>query len=217
MGRSVLLIGATGLVGRDVLAGLVGDPGVDRVVVLSRRPLPPGLPASKVEARVADLEEGLDAVPDAAFRVDQVASALGTTIRQAGTEERFRRVDHDVPLEVFRRARAGGARHALLVSSLGADPRSRVLYSRVKGELEEAVLGLGFPSVTVLRPSLLLGDRGELRLGEEIGKRLGFLVPGRWKPVRASDVAAALVAAASEDAPGRRYVESGRIRREGGR
>jgi uncharacterized protein YbjT (DUF2867 family) len=100
-------------------------------------------------------------------------------------------VDFDYPLGVVRLSRAQGAGHFLLVSALGADPGSRVFYSRVKGELEEAVIRLGFRSVTVARPSLLLGERPQVRLGEAIGARLGFLVPARYRPVQGAQVAAA--------------------------
>jgi uncharacterized protein YbjT (DUF2867 family) len=145
------------------------------------------------------------------FEVDQIVCALGTTIRQAGTQEAFRVVDYDYPLTAARLGQERGATHFLLVSSLGADARSRVFYSRVKGELEAAVLALPYRSVTIVRPSLLLGPRSEHRLGEQIAKRLAFLVPAKYKPISAHAVAAALVRAAKDDAPGRRILESREI------
>ena len=199
-----LLVGASGLVGREMLKLLVDEPACTRVIVLARRPLPS--PPAKVEAHVVDFDhlEAAASLVDA----DAVFCALGTTMRQAGSQERFRRVDYGYALAVARLARERGARQFLLVSALGADARSRIFYNRVKGELEEAVLALGYPGVTIVRPSLLLGEREEFRLGERIFAHLGWLVPRRFKPVRAASVAAALVRSAVEGAPGVRIVES---------
>jgi uncharacterized protein YbjT (DUF2867 family) len=207
--RRVLLAGATGLVGGELRRQLLEDPSVARVMAIVRRPL--GERSDKLEERIVDFER-LDQARDA-FAVEQVFCALGTTIRQAGSQARFRRVDFDYAFEVGRLAREQGARHFLLVSAIGATAKSRIFYNRVKGELEDAVRALGYPSLTIARPSLLLGDRGKRRAGEEIGKRLGWLLPGRLRPVEAQDVAAALVDAARADAPGTRIIESEEIRR----
>lgn len=208
--RSVVLVGATGLVGGECLRLLLADPAFARVVVLARRPLSPGIQGPTLDAHVVDFDR-LDAQRDL-LRTDIVICALGTTIRQAGSRERFRAVDFGYPLAVARLALEQGVGHYLLVSALGADPRSRVFYNRVKGELEGALGVLGFPSMGIVRPSLLVGERAEFRLGERIFQRLGFLVPGRYKPVHARDVAAALVRLAKEGAPGRRVVDSAEIR-----
>lgn len=149
----------------------------------------------------------------AAFEgVQQVFCALGTTIRRAGSQPAFRVVDHDYPLRLARIALARGASHYLLVSAVGASPASRVFYNRVKGEVETAILALGYRSVTIARPSLLLGERAEFRLGEEVARRFSFLMPGRYKPVHATQVAAALVRAAREDRPGPRIIENQELR-----
>lgn len=209
--RHVLLAGATGLVGREILRLLAEDDGVSRVTALVRRPLPESARHVKVVEAVVDFD-ALDRHRDL-FAVDEVACALGTTIRQAGSQAAFRRVDHDYPLRIAQLARAAGARHLLLVSALGADPASRVFYNRVKGEVEQAVLALGYPRVTIARPSLLMGDRAEVRMGEVIASRFAFLVPGRWKPVHARQVARALVQAAREDRPGVRIMDNAELRR----
>ena len=208
--KSVLLLGATGLVGSHCLRLLATDPAFDRVVVLTRRALPRELAQGNVEPHVVDF--GDLAAHASLFRVDQIICALGTTIKQAGTQEAFRVVDYHYPLMAARLGHERGATHFLLVSSLGANPRSQVFYSRVKGELESAVLALPYRSVTIVRPSLLVGPRPEYRLGEQIAKRLAFLVPAKYKPVDGHAVAAALVTAATEDAPGRRVIESREIR-----
>ena len=124
-------------------------------------------------------------------------------------------MDYGYALKVAQLGLEQGARHFLLVSSLGADRRSGVFYSRVKGELETAVSALAYQSVSIVRPSVLLGERAEFRLGEEIAKRLvflAFLVPAKYKPIHSRDVAAALVRLAKEDQPGRRIVESAELR-----
>jgi uncharacterized protein YbjT (DUF2867 family) len=209
--RRVLLAGATGLVGSHCLELLLDDPSVESVTALLRRPLPGAGVGARLRAEVVDFDH-LDAHADL-FAVDQVFSALGTTIGKAGSQAGFRRVDFDAPLAIARLARAHGARHFLLVSALGADPRSRIFYNRVKGELEEAVAALDFRSFTFARPSLLLGDRQDRRLGEEIGKRFELLFPAKFRGVHARQVAAALVRAACDDAPGRRVIENRELRR----
>jgi uncharacterized protein YbjT (DUF2867 family) len=211
MANSVLLVGATGLVGRECVRQFAAHPAFERVDALVRRPLPLELRLPRVREHVVEFDRlgehaGL-------FRVTHVLSALGTTLKQAGSQARFRRVDYDYALEVARLGVEQGAHHFLLVSALGADARSRIFYSRVKGEIEDAVLQLPYRSITIVRPSLLVGDRSEFRLGEEIGKRLAFLAPRRYKPVPGTVVAAALLRAAVEDRPGPRIVESDELRR----
>ncbi len=193
--RSVLVLGATGLVGRDLVTSLLREASVLTVVALVRRitefPRDPKLRV--LTASFDRLEHYADA-----FRVDQVFCALGTTMRQAGTRERFRLVDHDYPVAAAQLAHAHGASHYLLVSALGANPSSRVFYNRVKGETERDVTRIGFPSFTIARPSLLVGRRTEFRLGERIGHLLGRLAPASVRPILAKDVAAALTLAARE-------------------
>lgn len=205
-GRSVLVLGATGLVGRECVRLLVADGAFSRVVVIARRSLEPDVHADKIETHVVDLEQLED--HGRLFAVDAIICALGTTMKHAGTQERFRRVDFDYPLTAARLGLAHGARHFLVVSALGADPRSRIFYNRVKGELEQAIMALPYESVTIVRPSLLLGPRHELRPMESLGKVLRFLPLRRIKPVPARAVATALVAAARDARPGTRIVES---------
>ena len=206
--KSVLLLGATGLVGRELLSLLLDDDDVQRVVVITRRPT--GAKHAKLDERVIDLDQ-MDAHAEA-FQVDQIFCALGTTIRQARTKERFRVVDHDYALTAAKLGKAKGARHYLLVSALGADADSRVFYNRVKGEVERDVIAVGYRGTTIVRPSLLLGIRTEVRLGERIASRFGWLAPSRYKPIAARDVAKALIQLAKEDAPGVRVVESRELR-----
>lgn len=211
---TALVVGATGLVGRECvrqLAALGMAQGIARTIALVRRVPPPGTFPPSVD--VVALDFALLAQASAGLGATHVVCALGTTMKQAGSREAFRTVDHDYVLAVARGALAGGARHFVLVSALGADPASPFFYNRVKGEVEQAVLALGYRGVTILRPSLLLGARGEFRLGEAIAKRFAWLTPASYKPVHARDVAAAAVRAVVEDRPGTRIVHSRELRR----
>jgi uncharacterized protein YbjT (DUF2867 family) len=208
--RSTILVGATGLVGAECLKLLLADGAFARVVVLARRPLEGVAASPKLAAHVVDFEH-LDAHADL-FTADQLICCLGTTISKAGSKERFRAVDYGLPLALAKLGAERGVRHFLLVSALGADARSRVFYNRVKGELEDALAALPLRSLSIVRPSLLLGERREFRVGERIAQRVAFLMPGKYAAIRAGDVAAALVRLAKEDVPGRRVVESAEMR-----
>lgn len=207
---SLLVLGATGLVGRLALDRALADPRVERVAAPTRRPLPAN---PKLDNPVVDFERLPEDAPW--WAAEGVICALGSTIAKAGSREAFRRVDHDLPLLAARLARRRGARAFALVSAAGANPRSRVFYNRVKGEAEEAVAGVGFPSLTILRPSLIGGDREESRPLEAAAKRLFRLLdpvlPRDWRIVPPDRIAAALVEAAVAGAPGRHVVKSGRI------
>jgi uncharacterized protein YbjT (DUF2867 family) len=182
---------------------------IARVVALARRAQPGVVGQASVETPVIDFER-LDEAAEY-FRVSHIVCALGTTMRKAGSQERFRRVDHDYPLAAARIGLRQGARHFLLVSALGANVRSRIFYNRVKGEVENDIRTLPYRSVTIVRPSLLVGERDEVRLGESIGKLFAGVTPKRFKPVHARDVARALLRAAIEDRAGVRVIESREI------
>lgn len=200
---SVLIAGATGLVGGACLERLLGDEAFERVHVLTRRPLPERLSADRPGSKLVEHVVDFDRLGDHAelFRVDKIFCCLGTTIKKAGSKAQFRKVDFGYPDAMARLGRSGGASHFLLVSAIGADPDSRIFYNRVKGEVEAAILDRAFEATTIVRPSLLLGDRDEFRLGEEIAARLSFLLPSKYKPVAADDVAAVLVDEARREAP----------------
>jgi uncharacterized protein YbjT (DUF2867 family) len=197
--RTALLLGATGLVGSELLALLLREARISTVTALLRRPVHLS-DDRKLRTRVVDFE-ALERDADS-FRADLIFCALGTTIRKAGTRERFRRVDQDYPLAAAQLGRKHGANQFLLVSALGADPGSRVFYNRVKGETEDAIRAVGIPSVTIARPSLLSGPRKEFRLGERLGHLVGLLAPPSLRPIHARDVAAALTLASRDSRSG---------------
>lgn len=206
--RSVLLLGATGLVGTEVLRRLEYDQRYT-LSVLARRP-PDRIVAAKVRWTIGSL---FDLRPhEQMFDVDAVICAVGTTRRKVGSESEFRRIDHDIPLEAAEIARERGTPHFILVSSVGADPHSRIFYSRVKGETEEAIAALGFASLSILRPSLLLGDRKEFRAGEELARLISPLAPARWKGVAVESVAATIAEEVMNPPRGARIIESQAIR-----
>lgn len=192
--RIAIIAGATGLVGGGILAGLLADPDVAAVHSIGRKALPMQHP--KLTAHVVDFA-ALPALPPA----DEVYLALGTTIKVAGSQEAFRGVDFDANLAVANAALAAGARRVGLVSAMGADTRSSVFYSRVKGELEDALAQLPFEGLVIARPSMLVGDRDALgqppRRGEiwaaKVSEVLGFLIPANYKPIAADAVAKALL------------------------
>jgi len=199
--KTAVLAGSTGLVGSHLLRRLLADPGYGRIYALTRKALPVQHP--KLTAVAASLETLPEALSD--LRADDWFCAIGTTIKLAGSQEAFRRVDYDYPLAMGRQAAASGAKQFLLVSSIGASAESSVFYSRVKGETERDLAGLGLPRLHVFRPSVLLGDRTERRRGESaaiaVMKVFNPLVGGplaKYRAVHADDVAAAMIRAAHE-------------------
>ena len=216
--RTALLAGATGLVGRALWPLLADAARYRRLEVLARRPLPDVVADSPtVTVRVVDFAD-----PAAVPPVDDVYIALGTTIKIAGSQAAFRAVDLDLVVAIARAARARGATGLAVVSALGADPRSRVFYNRVKGEMEAAVGSLGYDCVAIARPSLLLGDRAALgqpvRAFEALAARLfgplAVLVPPGVRPIQAGDVACALVDALTiERRPGLQVLSSAQMQK----
>jgi uncharacterized protein YbjT (DUF2867 family) len=203
----LLLVGATGLVGRHVLTLALADPRVEAVVAPTRREL-------TAHPKLRSPQVDFDQLPQHAdwWQADAVVCALGTTMRTAGSKEAFRRVDCDYPLTVARLARAHGTPTYVLNSAIGADASSRLFYNRVKGELEQALSGQGFESLTFVRPGLIGGHRDEFRLGERmmvIGLTLTApLLPKRWRLNPAPQIAGALLEAAIRAKTGVHVVSS---------
>ena len=196
--RTLIIAGTTGLVGQQLLLQALNDESIGCIHSLSRRELGV-LPdkSNKVQSHIVDFAQ-LPTLPYA----DELYLALGTTIKVAGSQAAFRAVDYDANLAVARAALARGIKRVGLVSSMGADAHSRVFYSRIKGELEEAINALGFEGQVFVRPSFLVGDRAALgqpvRRGEALGiacfRYLKPLIPKHYRAVAASDVASTLLA-----------------------
>lgn len=205
-----MVAGATGLVGREILAILLADKRYRAVHTLGRRPS--NLQHPKLTQHVVDFAQ-LPALPAA----DEVFIALGTTIKVAGSQAAFRAIDFDAVMAVARAGIDCGARKMGAVSALGADPASAVFYSRVKGEAEQALQSCGYTSVVLARPAMLAGDREALGQPSRRGERVGLaltqalrpLIPANYRSIAARDVAAALVAAVQQGRPGVQVLASG--------
>ena len=208
--KHALLAGATGLVGERCLARLLDHPAYSHVTVFSRRPL--ALSHAKLRIELVDFD-GLRSLDEGC---EDIFCCLGTTIRKAGSQEAFRRVDHGFVLSLAEAAVHSGASQFLVVSSVGADPHSKSFYLRVKGEVERDLAQWPFSALHIFRPSLLLGPRGKVRPGEMAGAMLsrlgGPLLRGklaRYRPISAATVAAAMLRAGAEGRPGRHVLENG--------
>lgn len=210
MSKSAIVAGATGLVGSRLVAVLLADPEYDTIHALVRHPL--GLTDAKLREHSVDFSR----LTDFAWPVgDDVYCCLGTTIRVAGSQAAFREVDYDYSLAVARGAQSHGAKQFLFVSAMGADAHSSVFYSRVKGELEEAIAALGYGAAIAFRPSLLAGVRRENRPGERVAlmamQPLRWLVPRQYRPVADVAVARAMVGYAKRGLAGFHVVPSDAI------
>ena len=212
--RSALLVGATGLVGGHVLQLLLDDETYAEVVVLVRKPS--FNPHPKLREHIIDFGH-LDRHASI-IKADDVFCCLGTTIKVAGSQEAFRKVDFTYPVQIAALALKNGAKQFLVVTSVGANSQSSIFYNRVKGEVEEAVAKLPFQSLHIFRPSLLLGERKEFRPGEKIGmaamKSFSFLMIGgmkKYRAIEANVLARGMVRTAKENLNGIQVYESDQI------
>lgn len=211
--RTALVAGASGLVGGHLLDLLLEDGGYAAVTILVGRELPRS--HRKLTQHVVDYDRLDRTLP----RADDVFCCLGTTMKRAGSAEAFRKVDFTYVERLARLAWQHRAKQFLLVSAVGANPRARVFYNRVKGDIEDAVRKVAFDAVHIFRPSLLLGQRQERRPAEWLamvaGHVLGVAFVGplaRYRPIRARTVAKAMIRAATQAAKGVHVYESARIR-----
>lgn len=213
--RVALVAGATGLVGRAVLAALLTDKRYAAVHSLSRRSF--ALTHPKLVNHVVDFSAPLT-LPER-LHVDDVFIALGTTIKVAGSQQAFRAVDFDAVLAVAKAAQAAGASKLGVVSAMGANPQSKIFYSRVKGEMEDALRQLGYPTLIIARPSMLAGDRTALAQLERPGEKLGLLatrflkalIPANYRAIQAEQVAHALIDALQDHTGQTRVLLSGEM------
>ncbi len=210
--RAVLVAGATGLVGREILALLLADPDIQRVHTVGRKA--PAVQHARLQHHPSDLQQIPTLPPLQAAYI-----ALGTTIKVAGSQAAFRAIDFDAVLAVARAAHAAGASRLGVVSAMEADPDSWIFYNRVKGEAERALAQVGFDTLVIARPSLLVGNRGALhqpsRPGETVGRVVSTLlrplIPANYRAIRAKSVARALVAAVARGTPGPQVLMSGEM------
>jgi uncharacterized protein YbjT (DUF2867 family) len=207
--RSALLVGATGLIGSFLLQRLLDSERYSRVVVWARRDI--GRTHPKLVVEVVDF----DKLEERRVQAEDVFCCLGTTIKVAGSQEAFRRVDYEYPVATAKAAAKGGAKRFLVVSALGANPTSGVFYSRVKGEMQAAVKAAGIPKVYIFQPSMLSGRQEKKRFWEDVATAVGAVIGpllGKYRPIHGDIVAAAMLRAAERDLPAATF-ESDGIRR----
>ena len=212
--KTALIVGATGLTGGYCLRNLLMDDRYERVTALTRNPIP--LKNPKLDVRQVDFDQ-LSNEADL-FAANDVFCCLGTTIAKAGSRAAFRKVDYSYPLAIAEKALAAGAHSFSLISSVGANPNSRIFYSRVKGEIESAISQLGYNLVLIYRPSLLTGARSEVRFGEKIGEFLmGLFNPvligslKKYRSISAETVALAMANQVYVESAGSHIFESDKI------
>jgi len=198
------LVGATGLIGSYLLEELLNDPYFDTVRILIRRPL--DITHPKLEKKIVDFNDS-DSLLVALSNSDVLFCAIGSTMKKVkGDKEAYRKIDFDIPVKLARFCKMTDCEKFILVSSAGANSKSRNFYQRLKEETEEAVKSVGLKTVHIMRPSLLLGERKEFRLGENIGKAvmtsLSFLIPEKYKAIQGKDVAKVMLALAKKNDEG---------------
>src|SRR4030095_9728909 len=189
------LVGATGLIGSFLLEELLNDPYFDTVRILIRRPI--DITHPKLEKKIVDFNDS-DSLLVALSNSDVVFCSIGSTMKKVkGDKEAYRKIDFDIPVKLARFCKMTGCEKFILVSSAGANSKSRNFYQRLKEETEEAVKSVGLKTVHIMRPSLLLGESKEFRLGENIGQAimtsLSFLIPEKYKAIQGKDVAKVMV------------------------
>ena len=210
--KTAIIIGATGLVGSTLVEQILENPTYSKVVLLLRKPL--NISYSKLIQEVIDFDN-----PDASkIMGDDLFCAMGTTLAKAGSKEAQYKIDCTYPFEIGKIAKTNGVKQYILVSSLGANLQSSNFYVRTKGDLEQKIKSLGFQNFVSLRPSFLLGNRKEFRLGEKIGvvlvKILSPLMLGglkKYRGIEASKVAKSMQSLANQGLMGVHFVESDKI------
>ena len=206
-GQTAVIVGATGLIGSLLLQKLLNDDAFSKVVALTRKLSE--IPHPKLENVVVDFNQ-LDTIRNSFGHADVIFCSVGTTQKKVrGDRSAYRKVDFDIPLNVGRIGLEKGVKQFIFVSSIGANPQANNFYLRMKGEVEKAVSELGYESLYIIRPSMLLGKRSDFRLGENIGQAVmrsaSFMFFGAMKkyyPVKAHDVATAMREAAKQKRPG---------------
>lgn len=219
MSKTAVVIGASGLVGKELSLQLAEDPEYSSVTVLIRKQM--DITHPHIRQVLVDFDNL--AQYRAEFAAEDIYCCLGTTIAKAGTREAFRRVDLEYPLQAAQLAAAEGAKQFAVITAMGANESSPFFYNRVKGELERRLAECGLHALHIVRPSLLLGHRQEKRTGEEwaaaVSRRLPFLWRGplkRYRPIQAASVAAAMRAVVRQGKTGVHRYESAELHRLAG-
>lgn len=210
--KTAIVAGATGLIGKELVQKLIQSDEYRLIYLISRRS--GDLKHTKIRELVVDFDH-LSQL-NMTEPIDEAFCALGTTMKHAGTRENFKKVDYQYILEYAALTKRCGVSKFLVISSMGAGPKSPAFYNRVKGMTEEALKNLGFDQLIILRPSLLLGDRPEFRWPEKLAgfvmKALNFLIPDNFKAISGEKVAGYMLKMAHQQTKGVKIIESGEMR-----
>jgi uncharacterized protein YbjT (DUF2867 family) len=211
--RTALILGASGLTGQVLLQLLLADALYSTVTIYVRKQVLINHP--KLQQEIVNYDK-----LDLAVQADDVFCCLGTTIKKAGNQQAFRQVDLVYPQKVAELQKNAGSKRFLLISAVGADEHSSIFYSKTKGQVEKAITVLEYPCTCIFRPSLIMGERSERRIGEKIAiflaKIIGPILVGpfkKYQPVSALGLAKALQNAAHEFEDGIHFISSDQIKK----
>ncbi len=204
--KTALVLGATGLIGNLLTHQLVDSPIYEKVKVLVRKSL------NWQHPNLQEVQVDFDHPNGLLTQADDIFCCLGTTMKKAGSKEAFRKVDYQYPMDIARLSLANGATQFAIVTAMGADVKSSFFYNRVKGEVERDLTALNYPTLLIFRPSLLLGNRSENRLGERLAEGVmrlfNPLIPAKYKGVEGYKVANAMLTTAQDGLSGKHVFES---------
>lgn len=209
--KTAIIIGATGLVGSDLLSLLLESDKYERVISVGRRLS--GQKHCKLDEVVTSLEK--ISTIELEGNIDHAFCCLGTTMKKAGSKQAFFKVDYSYVMEFAKLVKKHGVNNFSVVSAIGADSESMFYYNQVKGKMEEALADFEFQSLNIFRPSLLLGDRKEARLGEDIGKLMNSVfapvIPKKYKGIHSEAVATVMLTLSDEPQSGQHVFVSDKI------
>lgn len=211
--KTALIAGSSGLIGKQLIQKLIESDQYKIIYSISRKQ------STTADPKLKEIVTDFDHLSELKFEesVDDVFCTLGTTIKKAGSRENFKKVDYRYIIDLANITRQAGASKFIVVSSMGADPKSSIFYNQVKGMTENALKEVGFDHLIILRPSLLLGDRAEFRFGEKLSsvfmKAFKFMIPDNYKAIEGATVAACMVKMAIQSTGPVSIIESGEILR----
>jgi len=209
--KTALVVGASGLIGKHLTHKLLASQYYNKVTIIVRKKLT--IEHQKLEQLVMDF----DKIDTSKIIADDIFCCLGTTMKQAGSKEAFYNVDFTYPLNFAKAGLANGTKQFLIITAMGADEKSWIYYNRVKGEIEKALSDLRYPTLIILRPSMLAGEREHPRMGEKIGKIVmdffAPLIPDNYKVIAGEKVAQAMLELAQKGIKNKDIYESGSLQK----